>query len=497
MKKKLQWIEAHQSLLIVVACVLMLILICTPLLVISKYNYPAGDDLGYSAKTHLLVQRGESGKIVQAAIKEAYNTYFSWQGSYTAIFLMALQPGIFGEQYYCLGTWILLGSLLLFSLAFWRRLAGSNKEGGLAAVGVWAFLSAVCVLFVPYPNETFYWYNGSVYYTFYFALELLLFSEICLLLTRELSKGKRNVHFCVALLLLVFIGGGNLATGMLVSVTMTLLAIVSVMLKHKNKWMLVVLNVLGVAAYLVNVVSPGNAVRQAGTIAERPSVVGTVLTALWHTFLNVISWTKDVKILLVMLFVIPFLYQIVKGMKYSFRLPGMVTVLLFGVYASQLAPISYANGSYGPCRMGNITWYSYILFLALLEGYWIGWFYNKKFRITQFAGIKSFGQKYYGVVQIGCLALWCVCVLLGDYKALSTYQAVRCIRNGEAAAYAAEMEHRLSYLHDDSIADVYFESIVHRTEPLFYCDISPDNTDYFNISMAEYYGKNSVKLIGN
>ena len=46
------------------------------------------------------------------------NTYNIWQGNFSAIFLMRLQPGIFGEQYYFIAPLILLSAYMGFSIFF-------------------------------------------------------------------------------------------------------------------------------------------------------------------------------------------------------------------------------------------------------------------------------------------------------------------------------------------------------------------------------------------
>lgn len=45
---------------------------------------------------------------------EVKESYLGWQGSYAAIALFAIQPAVFGEQYYFLTTFILI-SIFIFS----------------------------------------------------------------------------------------------------------------------------------------------------------------------------------------------------------------------------------------------------------------------------------------------------------------------------------------------------------------------------------------------
>ena len=83
-----------------------------PLLVIGMYNHPAGDDFAYGLNAHLA---WESSHSLWAAIKAAAATvksyYTSWQGTYSSIFLMSLQPAVISERLYALTTPLMLGML--------------------------------------------------------------------------------------------------------------------------------------------------------------------------------------------------------------------------------------------------------------------------------------------------------------------------------------------------------------------------------------------------
>ena len=80
-----------------------------PLYYIGGYAHPSVDDYYYGVETSQVWQNTHS---VSAVISEAFEltktTYNEWQGNFAAIFLMRLQPGIFGEQYYVIAPIILI-----------------------------------------------------------------------------------------------------------------------------------------------------------------------------------------------------------------------------------------------------------------------------------------------------------------------------------------------------------------------------------------------------
>lgn len=75
-----------------------LICVLVPMLLAARYNFPSADDFANSAETHFFYASTHSlSKVFAAAIEFTADTYMTWQGSFTGIFLMALQPAIFGE----------------------------------------------------------------------------------------------------------------------------------------------------------------------------------------------------------------------------------------------------------------------------------------------------------------------------------------------------------------------------------------------------------------
>lgn len=152
------------------------------------------------------------GACIQAAWAESMHIYQTWQGTYSACFLMALQPGIFGK--YWLVPIILLGSLILstYTLGYTilRRLLHISKLE-------YTFISTLFVLmtvqFVWSFYDAFCWYNGAMYYTLYYSISLFLAS---LLIEFHLTKSiiAKIIITLVSAALAIFIAGGNFVTGL-------------------------------------------------------------------------------------------------------------------------------------------------------------------------------------------------------------------------------------------------------------------------------------------
>ncbi len=501
MGKVVSAVKRKQAFLFCAATVLGIIVVCIPLFVVAKYNYMSSDDFGYGAITHEAILNGQPWKIFGLAAKQAADTYFTWQGSFSAIFLFALQPGIWGEQYYQLGIYIIIFFLIMMqSVLIWRfQGAGRAKVSKLCLIGFCALMYMVQIFYVPYPGQCFYWFNGGLYYTIFYTLQLLLFSEI-FVLSRFPAKlnGKQWIFYVWMLFLAVVIGGGNLATGLSTAVALFLLTVIFFMKKHKHSFYLLTLLLLFLISYMINAAAPGNGIRGQEPGYHSMSPVTTVFVTMWHCILNIYSWT-DIKMLLILLIAVPFLWQmsgvIIRNWNFTFRFPAVFTILLFGVYAAQLAPITFMEGTYGPERMGDMMWFGYVLWIFCVEGYWLGWFRCRFGEERAFRKVKVFAKEYYGMLQLCCLMIWCVLVFMTNVRSSSTYKAWAAVRSGEAAKYGAENEERLEILRDPEIKDVYFYELQHRVEPIYVFDITGDPNDNANVFMARFYHKNTVNLI--
>ena len=103
-----------------------------PIILLSTYNFPCADDLGYSIYTrHAWVDTHNLFAVLGAAGRKVAESYQIWQGTWASIFLMALQPGIFGDGTYWIGTLMLLAALVFsvyyFMKIFWGKWLGSSK----------------------------------------------------------------------------------------------------------------------------------------------------------------------------------------------------------------------------------------------------------------------------------------------------------------------------------------------------------------------------------
>ena len=151
--------------LVLAAVVLMLV----PMLLVARYNVPCADDYHFGAPTHAAWQATHSlAAVVKAAGEKVAERYANWQGTYSAMFLMALQPAVFGNGFYALVPFLTLGMLAagtcFFCLSLFTKLLGASRWQALVLALVWL---GIDTQLLPSAVQGFYWYNGAIFYTFF------------------------------------------------------------------------------------------------------------------------------------------------------------------------------------------------------------------------------------------------------------------------------------------------------------------------------------------
>ena len=165
-----------------VGMILLLVGILIPLFWISTYNFKSMDDLSYAKNAELVWQESHSVlKVMGSQIKDTWEIYQEWQGTYFGLWFFTSMIGIFGESAYYMGTVFSLGGFVLAELFLLMVILvkGLGADKYRAAI-----LSISCiamqVLLTPYPVEAYFWFCGAVLYTFIHVLALFLLTILFL-----------------------------------------------------------------------------------------------------------------------------------------------------------------------------------------------------------------------------------------------------------------------------------------------------------------------------
>lgn len=466
-----------------------------PMLAIGLFNHPSMDDFTYSLPVmDALRQGGSVLSVIEAAARNVGKTYFTWQGTYSAIFLFALQPAVFSESLYMLTTPIMLGSLIAGTAVFLHVLCGKClKMRRSSIVILTCALLFLCIQCLPSALQAFFWFNGSVFYTFFYGIMLLMLGGILSQLFVPPEHKKKGWLSLVSVpLFAAILGGANLTTGLLCAVLLPCLCLYTALFRKKyplylRMWMYGT-TLLFLAGFAVNVLAPGNAVRQ--TYFDEPSAPRAIISALRSAGAFSMEWARHPLVLPAMLFITPLLYQAAAETKFTFPLPGLAPLFSVILVAIQLTPSAYAQNNTGPLRLKNIIFYSYILLMAFCVYYFCGWVSHRLAPLGSSQLAKT--QAYFSRVKLWfygtAAAAACILLLCSPALAKTTsVNAILSLKRGEAQAYDQQIKERLALLNDPSLPDVVLEPLRYSPYLLYRADLSAGK-------VQEYYGKNSVTL---
>lgn len=484
--------------------ILALMAVIFPLLLVGKYNFPSADDWSYGKYAYkALAEGGGLIDVLKCSFEVVAKHYMDWEGRFSNAFLASLQPGIWGEQYYCVVPWMMLGGMIVGELVLaWSLLGAGHKDNKWLVIPIIIPSLLMQILYTPSIVESFYWYTGAVNYTFVFGLSMFLYASFIKIGTGDAKGWKLAVQALMTSLLAVLIGGDNFSTSLSTFLGMAVLSGVFAVFYRRGLRRTWYLTLLTGGSLVTCILAPGNTSRLEGNFGG--STTGNAFEAIWQslvrTFTNMYSWT-NVKVLLVILLIVPFAWMAVKNIKYDFRFPALFTLLTFGIYASQITATLYVDGTTGGGRMAAILYYFYHVWVVGNVCYWIGW-------IRRVSGTWSpEAMKRLGVVcRVGRKAILPYCAVLGlilcgiiyccNLKEISSYRAYRDWRQGWAAQYAREWEERLVILKDPAITKVEFAPISVYPESYMYTDLQDeDGYVWVNKACASYYGKESIIVV--
>ena len=470
--------------LIIIAFVVCLL----PLLYISRYDVPCADDYIYGLDAHLtLVHGGSLADALAAALRHTVSTYHNWQGSYSAIFLMCLQPAVFSERLYCLTPWLmslsLFGGLFALSFCLMEKVFGMPRHLGTVLAGM---VGMLYLLLMPYPSESLYWFNGSVYYTFFHGIAMLAVAV-------SVQAARKGGVFRIAglCLLAMFLAGGNLVTGL----TLCILAAsgAAFLLVRRDytavrRLLLPVLLLL--VCFCVNVFAPGNAVRAVNEVARTPDAIGSILESFQMAARYAVRWTR-LPVLGGMLVLGMIFRAVLPYGSFRFRLPGAFSLWSYCLFSAMFCPTVYTFGWAGPGRLQNIVFCSYLFLLALNVFYWMGWFCLRHVRERQSeAGIKL-------LPMVGATALCFVLLAVSAtlHGGISLASAYTTLSSGQAEVFYQEAMKRLVILKDPSVRVARLKPYSDPPYLLFFDDLYDDPDAWQNRDMANFYEKDRVILL--
>ena len=338
-----------------------------PLLLTSFYNRPIRDDLvqPYPAA----VAYRETGSAIQAFIASLNETIRLWNtrtGIYSSMFVSIFAPFIINYTY-CFFHPIFLTVLMIFAIyKAVKCLHLISKD--IPTSYIWLITMILSIMLqttMPSIFEGYYWYSGAMNYTFFFILSLLLFACLISSIVTQTQK-RRLLTVCLYCIDFFFIGGANWITPTY-SIVIYGLLIIWIIFQNKQKIYLLPFFFL-LIGYLLAIVAPGNAYRQA-FIGER--------LPLWKAFLSSFQYalsfcTDNWQYYLISLLLIPVFFHLKKYVpklpKYLLLMPLCSICILAAAYF----PLVYSTYSI-MYRHRNIIFFVFSILLVINEAIFVFW----------------------------------------------------------------------------------------------------------------------------
>lgn len=483
------------------------ILSLIPLYIIGKYNHPSVDDYYYGVETSATWNAtGSIVEVFNTSFTEMRNTYNNWQGNFAAIFLMRLQPGIFGDSAYIWSSVILITSFVVAMLTFFYVFLRKWFEAGKIASIATALVVTFCAIQFTYvPSDSFFWFNGSIYYTFFFSLMLVLFTVVTIIVKSKSILARSFAGF-FSLPLAFVIGGGNYATALFTTLVLFTLTVLLIVKKNKDFIPLILVTLVSGASLVFSMLAPGNAIRQA-SVGGNSGVIKALVYSFAYGGYNIAnSTTAPVLIMWIML--LPLFYRIAKRCSISFKHPLLVLLFTFGLYCAQGTPVFYAQGLRMPYRMMNIIYFSYYIFMTFnliyIMGY-IGEKFGDSLVFCKFARLFEIKKDRFVYIMV-CMLLF-VISCIGICKVNESEEGgasfsnmplsvstTYSLLNGDAKQYDKEYLERIKYIESSPEMELIVPPFSVKPDAIFHTDITTDPFNWRNVHLSNYYKKATIRL---
>lgn len=472
-----------------------------PLLVLSFYNHPAMDDFNFGILTRRawVANKGLAAipAVLMAAVERSVYIWNVWQGTFSFSVLAALRPSIITEKLTFINTFILLGLFVWgfskFSRVILHEILGLSRD--VAAI-VACVVMTLCIQYVPYGVEAFYWWNGSIGYTGLFSVLLGMFSLLFLSKKEGHIPAKRMVAF---LFLAVLLSGGQFPVMLLGAVVLVLCLVDALIGKQYSKVLklqMAGLTILYLAGLVLSVSAPGNKRRQQYFVPNKP------FKAIYRSYLESLSYMREeTNVIIILVMVGLFLWMLweLKKTRFSFRCPLLFTLVSYSMYVVMWVPGMYAVKYISGGRYYNILYYGIVLFYAANTIYYAGWLRRQYEKCSQkfMDLIRGAVPAFLGLTGIFCVVLFlCKVDIVTDLEEINTATALKSLVYGEARVYHEEIKAREVLYNDPDIKVVEVGDLTYKPKLLFYGTLTTNPEDSRNQAMCNYYNKEYMVKVG-
>ena len=497
------------------------ILSLIPMLAIGFYDWPSVDDFSMALQPHqTFVASGSFPATIVSVFAKTIVIYNTWVGYFFSSFMTCLCPSIFGEKYYVLVVFVILGTLTFGVIYFFDTLFTViwKLERDLVKC---AEMLTLLVIVNSIPNgtvraEAFYWWSGAVNYTFMLSLSFVWLGMLMRLCFEDRGK-KDTVRLALFCVLSFLLGGGNYMTALVVAVLAFLAGFIIVMVKlgkfrlettfpsqNRRLSLMFIPLVLNICGLIVSAIAPGNTIRSGGQVGSGASPIKVILRSYYTVFDTCLGQMLRWEVIVALVILGVLFWKMSGKMQQKLLHPFLFTAFAISITAACMVPPLFAVDNLGGGRIVATIWIQFVIVLVLTEFYLITYI-RQNIRIKDNEGSGT-SEKDKEVLSYTSSVLVLVCAITFVFESAlflhvdphyySATSAAFDICSGSAGRYLAEKKERLSVLLDENEQNPRFEPHSVRPELLYQSDIYEDATIWENTVVATYYGKESVAIKG-
>lgn len=452
-----------------------------PIVAISPYIFPRADDYSFGYKAHLaLEQTGSLIEVLKAVFDMIKTAYFGWQGTYSSIFMMSIQPAVFDEKLYCIVPMFFIGIIVLATWFFVKTILVDWLQGnkGLSGACISAYL-LMAIQCIPVKQSAFLWYNGAIHYIGSHCVLLCMMAFIVRIYIGKNAK----VSWIGAALCAIYVGGGNHVTAIsTLLISLTLLFLITVTKKWSSYKNIGGICFVYLLALSVNVIAPGNfnkmGMKEGYGLFE--AFFRAFLKALEYMFGKWMHWT----VIAVIVFCVPIIWRMVRGMNFSFSYPILFVGYSWCYMASMFFTPLFTMADVEVGRFQNIMFLQGMLWLLFDIGYVIGWM-QKRYLNVESTSFCINEKRYMYVLGIAVLGMTLLSVIAEPEK-YTSINAFNILKDEQLQEYAEDYWYNIEILKTEE-KEVTIKGL--DNIPSF---LHPEESDVWHMGLRFFYNKDKI-----
>ena len=454
-----------------------------PIIMISSYTFARADDYSFGYRARLALENtGSLLEVIKAATTVVAEKYMEWQGTYSSIFLMALQPAVFDEKLYRIVPMFFIIIITLASYFFMKNILvdflQADKTMSRTCIFAYIFLVIQCV---PVKQSAYFWYNGALHYIMAHCLLLCM-----LVFLLRIAQGKNTKwNYIGAVLSAIYIGGSNY-----VSVIGTLLIYLTIFFvlmitksweKHKG---IVGIGVIYLIAAAINVLAPGNFKKMG--ISQGYGIVKAFVFAFTESLKYMLDEWMHWTIFALVAISIPILWNAVKKIKFKFCCPWIVIGYSWCYMASLFFMPLFTKATVEIGRLKNIMFMEWILWILIDIGYLLGWL-QRKYSVDETKAVCSSEKKYYINVFVVIAGMALLSFIAEPHQYTTTF-AIETLQEEKLQEYSRDYWYNIEILKGEE-KEVLLKPLDNIPEFLY-----PEECEAWHSGLRFFYGKDKINF---